>query len=54
VAGEQKRFLLIQAALSEAGEGVAQMRFEFSPVIRREAGLRASSARQFSMAAFRS
>ena len=35
-----KRFLVVQTALLESGDGVAQVRFQFAPVVGREIGLR--------------
>ena len=38
-AGEPERFIVAQTTLLEAGDGVAQVRFQFAPDFRREAGL---------------
>ncbi|HEX3857001.1 MAG TPA: hypothetical protein VHY30_06880 [Verrucomicrobiae bacterium] len=37
---EPERFFVVQAALLESGDGVAQVRFQFAPVVGREIGLR--------------
>ena len=39
-AREPERFFVVQAALLESGDGVAQVRFQFAPVVGREIGLR--------------
>ena len=39
-AREPERFFVVQAALLESGDGIAQMRFQFTPVVGREIGLR--------------
>ncbi len=39
-AREPERFLVVQTALLESGYGVAQVRFQFAPVVGREIGLR--------------
>ena len=40
LAREPERFLVVQTALPESGDGVAQVRFQFPPIIGREVGLR--------------
>jgi len=40
LAREPERFFVVQAALLESGDGVAQVRFQFTPVVGREIGLR--------------
>ena len=37
---KHERFFVVQAALLESGDGVAQVRFQFAPVVGREIGLR--------------
>ena len=39
-AREPERFFGVQATLLESGDGVAQVRFQFAPVVGREIGLR--------------
>ena len=39
-AREPERFLVVQTALLESGDGVAQVRFQFAPVVGREIRLR--------------
>ena len=39
-AREPERFFVVQTALLESGDGVAQVRFQFVPVVGREIGLR--------------
>jgi hypothetical protein len=39
-AREPEGFLIVQAALLESGNGVAQVRFQFAPVVGGEIGLR--------------
>ena len=40
LAGEPERFFVVQTALLESGDGVAQVHFQFAPVVGREIGLR--------------
>ena len=47
-AGEPERFLVIQTALLESGDGITQVRFQFAPIVGRKTGLR----RQFLPPAF--
>ena len=39
-AREPERFFVVQAALLETGNGIAQVRFQFAPVVGREIRLR--------------
>ena len=39
-AREPERFFVVQTTLLESGDGVAQVRFQFAPVVGREVGLR--------------